>query len=149
MVLNFSSREDNTFCAFCLPPRMDPEASRATGMILQVVDDHLALMRAGERLPIVPLEEALRNFFTFLRSASKEGRRLVVLIAHNGHRFDFLVLLSNLRRSRLAEDLLSSTKDWLLLAGFFAFVQAAACRRPNLQRRLQVNHFGERPAARF
>lgn len=127
----------HSFCEFCLPPRMEPSASRTTGMTLRVVDGRLALLRAEQRLPTVPLAQVLRTFFNFLVHASSQGRRQVVLVAHNGHRFDFPVLLSNLRRCQLAEQLLSATCSWLLLAdSLLLFRQLRAAGRissPNCQ----------------
>jgi len=93
---------DAEFNAFIIPQKkFDPRASEVTGMTVEGG----RLKRNGEVLTTVPAEQAVRDFFNFLKSCSSQ----VILAGHNFERFDGPRIMKLFAAHELAQHLCSIT----------------------------------------
>lgn len=96
-----------SFSTFLLPENqaIADSATKVHGIIVQYRNGTKVLAKRGAQLTAVPQTQGLNEFCRFLEQ-QRESRRLV-LIAHNGDRFDFPILLNALSRSSLLDEFLS------------------------------------------
>lgn len=96
------------FSTYLLPEKrtIADSATKVHGISVQYRNGTKVLVKGGVGLTAVSQTQGLTDFCRFLQQ-HKESRRLV-LVAHNGNRFDFPILLNALNRSSLLDEFLSS-----------------------------------------
>ena len=101
---------DETFSLFAfLHKPFNPEASKKTGLSLQVLQAAWCLIHNGSAVPGSTMEEAARSFIQWL--ASRCGQ--VVLFGHNTFSFHRRTLFNLLERVNLIQQFLSTTVEFL------------------------------------
>ena len=76
-------------------------ATQVHGISVEFCKGRKTLLRRGKELEAVSQTQGLSDFCSFLKQQSRSFQ--VVLIAHNGEKFDFPVLINALRRNNLLE----------------------------------------------
>ncbi|XP_034246124.1 uncharacterized protein LOC117648066 [Thrips palmi] len=95
-----ASAADKEFSAYIVPQkRIPPSVVSLTGLKSQGGQ----MFSHGEVVPTVPVRLALSSFIAFL----KELGTTCVLVAHNGFKFDFTIILRVMRQYDLLDDFLS------------------------------------------
>ncbi|CAH3155409.1 unnamed protein product, partial [Pocillopora meandrina] len=78
-----------------------PGTTQVHGISVEFCKGRKTLLRRGKELEAVSQTQGLSDFCSFLKQQSRSFQ--VVLIAHNGEKFDFPVLINALRRNNLLE----------------------------------------------
>ncbi|XP_077256220.1 uncharacterized protein LOC143894059 [Temnothorax americanus] len=99
-----AATETETFNAYMVPKSMTPDAAAMTG--LQVRAGELYLN--DKQLDTVPPRVGLANFIEFLRSVGDN----IILVAHNGFRFDAPMILRTMRKFGLLTDFMSVVRGF-------------------------------------
>lgn len=96
-----------SFSTFLLPEKqaIADSSTKVHGISVQYRNGTKVLMKRGAQLSAVSQRQGLNEFCRFLEQ-QKEKRNLVI-IAHNGDRFDFPILLNALSASSLLDKFLS------------------------------------------
>lgn len=96
-----------SFSTFLLPEKqaIADSSTKVHGISVQYRNGTKVLMKRGAQLSAVSQRQGLNEFCRFLEQ-QKEKRNLVI-IAHNGDRFDFPILLNALSASSLLDEFLS------------------------------------------
>lgn len=106
----YSELHDGTcsFSNFLLPKKqaIADSSTKVHGISVQYRNGSKVLMKRGAQLSAVSLRQGLNEFCHFLAQQNKRKKN-VVLVAHNGDRFDFPILLNALRGSSLLDKFLS------------------------------------------
>lgn len=98
-----------TFSTYLLPQErtIADSATKVHGISVQYRNGSKVLVKRGKQLTAASQTQGLTDFCSFLHQQHK-GSCLLVLIAHNGDRFDFPILLNALTRNSLLDNFLST-----------------------------------------
>ena len=102
-----SNVETESFSENLFPERqiINQAATQVHGISVDFRNGRKTLMRRGTELAAVSQTQGLTDFCTYLEHYSHSAR--IVLIAHNGDKFDFPVLINALERNNLLSVFLS------------------------------------------
>lgn len=94
--------EDKPFQQYLLPERrsISESATKVHGLTISYKNGKKALVKEGAVLPATSQAQGLADFVEYVREQNAES---IVLVAHNGNRFDFPLLFNSLRRYNLLE----------------------------------------------
>ena len=79
-------------------------ASKIHGVSVRYQNGAKQLHKNGNQLPAVSQAQGLGDFLSFIKEVGSKTR--VVLVAHNGNRFDFPILLRSMKEQGLLEQFL-------------------------------------------
>ena len=99
-----------SFSTFLLPEKqaIADSSTKVHGISVQYRNGTKVLMKRGAQLSAVSQRQGLKEFCRFLeQQKEKLEKRNLVIIAHNGDRFDFPILLNALSASSLLDKFLS------------------------------------------
>ena len=86
---------NETFTRYILPKgQITPEATQVTGLKVEVINGTRILTLKGQPVASVTVKEGLSDFIHWLTQL--HGKK--VLIAHNGEKFDFPILISHMQK---------------------------------------------------
>ncbi|XP_071635851.1 uncharacterized protein [Temnothorax longispinosus] len=88
-----AATETKTFNAYMVPKSMTPGAAATTGLQVRAGEMYLN----DKQLDTVPPRVGLANFIGFLRNVGDN----IILVAHNGFRFDAPMILRTMRKFRI------------------------------------------------
>ena len=94
------------FNQYLLPDKkmISESATKIHGVSVRYQNGAKQLHKNGNQLPAVSQAQGLGNFLSFIKEVGSETR--VVLVAHNGNRFDFPILLRSMKEQGLLEQFL-------------------------------------------
>jgi DNA polymerase III epsilon subunit-like protein len=131
------SSSSHTFSEYVLPTDdIDYSASMANNLTIEVINSQRKLLKNGEVVPTLPVNEAITKFESYISQSIERAKAvtnnhvLTVLIGHNSAAFDTKILLRNAGRDLV--DKLQSMNVWFAdsLTLFRALVK---CNFPSLK----------------
>ncbi|XP_077277842.1 uncharacterized protein LOC143906004 [Temnothorax americanus] len=99
-----AATETETFNAYMVPKSMTPGAAATTGLQVRAGEMYLN----DKQLDTVPPRVGLTNFIGFLRNVGDN----IILVAHNGFRFDAPMILRTMRKFGLLTDFMSVVRGF-------------------------------------